>query len=666
MCGIAGLYSPRGAAAEPTVRIMLDSMAHRGPDDSGVRSLADGALVFGHLRLSILDLSPLGHQPMALPDRGIWIVYNGEIYNFREIRRDLQALGWSFRSETDTEVVLASYAQWGLSAVERFRGMFAFAIWDEPRRQLHLVRDRFGVKPLYFAHNAGRLAFASEMRALNLTNQSSRDVDPTSLAEYVQFGYISAPRSIFADVQTVRPGTICTIDTSLRAQEREYWSAADLYTGDRAAGLRRELGTLTEDALLDRMEGELQRAFEYRMVADVPVGLFLSGGIDSSLVAAILTRRAGIKLNTFTIGYGTSEFDERVYAREVAQALDARYVELEVPGSTALGVVSELPRLLDEPMGDSSIIPTLLVSKLARGDVKVALSADGADELFGGYARYDHCARFAERAPLLRALYFMSAEALDRLPPALISRAYAITRGGGAKYAAINDKVKKFVRMCRSRDVSSAYEAATSEWTAAQVGRLMRRPGSFKGMHEVFAAVRGANTIDQFMYCDLVRYLPGDLLTKVDRASMSVSLEVREPFLDHEAARFGAALPPGWKMRAGSNKYLLRRLLDRYFRPGLFDRPKQGFSVPLAEWLRGPLRPLLAEEFRPERVRQLGLLDPATASGAVERFLADGRGSCSAASAWILLQLHQWAGMWAHETGTSRRAGVAAGAARLH
>lgn len=647
MCGIAGIYSPKGQASDIALSVMLNSMAHRGPDDSGRQTLVNGSLILGHLRLSILDLSPLGHQPMSLPNQANWLVYNGEIYNFREIRKELISLGWSFRSESDTEVILASHAEWGLSAIDRYRGMFAFALWDDERGQLHLVRDRFGVKPLYYALNGGSFAFASELRALNVSGYTNRDPDSTSLAEYLQFGYVTSPRSIFSDVRTVRPGSICTIDKSLVIREQEYWNSAELYVGERSTNLRQELSALSENALLDRVEHELQRAFEYRMVSDVPVGLFLSGGIDSSLVAAILSRRSGIKLNTFTIGYGGSEFDERAYAREVARELDARYVEMDVPGSAALDIVNELPDLLDEPMGDSSIIPTLLVSRLARQEVKVALSADGADELFGGYARYDYCARFVRReAPFLRALYLLSAEVIDQLPPAVVARAYALTRGRGAKFAAINDKVKKFVRMCKAHDAREAYEAATSEWTAAQARALLCRPESFDSACTAFDRVRDAHVLDQFMYSDLTRYLPGDLLTKVDRASMSVSLEVREPFLDHEAARVAAALPIEWKIRAGQSKFVLRKLLARYFRPDLFDRPKQGFSVPLATWLRGPLRDLFLQELSQERIKQLGIFDPAAASGAIGAFLAGNRDSCSPASAWIILQLQQWAGKW--------------------
>lgn len=648
MCGIAGIYRPGHRPSLDVLGSMLASIAHRGPDDSGTEVLAGGELLFGHLRLAILDLSPLGHQPMALPDRKTWIVYNGEVYNFREIRGQLASLGWSFRSDSDTEVILAAYRQWGLSAVERFRGMFAFAIWDQATRQLHLCRDRLGVKPLYYSIRNGCLAFASEMKALNVAGHTSRALDPVSITEFVQFGYLSAPRSIFADVRTVRPGTICTFDAALTPREKRYWSAAELYDGAEAQALRRELSGLGEEELLGRVESCLQRAFEYRMVADVPVGLFLSGGIDSSLVAALLARRSGMKLNTFTIGYGDSEFDETVYARTVAQVVDSNHVELAVSARAAVDAVAEIPEIADEPIGDSSLIPTLLVSRLARKDVKVALSADGADELFGGYARYTYCGDFVRRrSRFLRALYCLSAEMLDRLPSGLIASGYAMTRGGGAKFAAIDDKLRKFVRMSRARDPFEAYEGAISEWPASQARSLaVQSPPESTGARAAFESALGADPRDQFMHFDLVRYLPGDLLVKVDRASMFVSLEAREPFLDHEAARLAAALPLDWKIRNRQSKYVLRRLLSRHFPAELFNRPKQGFSAPIGAWLRGPLRETLRQELAPERVRQFGILDPAAATAARDAFLSGGRRSGSPAGAWILLQLQQWAGRW--------------------
>jgi asparagine synthase (glutamine-hydrolysing) len=648
MCGIAGIYAPRRQLSSDAVVPMLVAMAHRGPDDSGINVLADGQLVFGHLRLSILDLSPLGHQPMALADRRIWIVYNGEVYNFREIRTELASLGWSFVSESDTEVILAAYQQWGLRAVDRFRGMFAFAIWDGARRLLHLCRDRFGVKPLYYSVKNGVVAFASESKALNVAGHTNRDPDPVSVAEFVQYGYISAPRSVFSDILSVRPGTICTFDASAAAREHTYWSAASLFDGDAAAGLRSELSQLPEQEILERTANSLQRAFEYRMVADVPVGLFLSGGIDSSLVAALLARRSGIKLNTFTIGYGDSEFDERSYARTVAQALDSTHIEFNVSPNAAVDLADELPSIADEPIGDSSILPTLMVSRLARQHVKVALSADGADELFGGYVRYAYCGDFVQRhSRLLRGLYCLSAEVLERLPPRLIAAAYTLARRGGPKFAAINDKLRKFVRMSRAADGFEAYEAAVSEWSAHETASLVaRQAGGSNGARATFESVVGADPHDQFMHYDLTRYLPGDLLVKVDRASMYVSLEAREPFLDHEAARVAAALPLHWKIRNGQNKYVLRRLLCQYFPAALFDRPKQGFSAPIGAWLRGPLRTVFLQELSPTRVREFGILDPGAVTHAVHDFMSHGRHAGSPAGAWILLQLQQWASRW--------------------
>ncbi len=646
MCGIAGVFAPGRRLTSDAVAPMLAAMAHRGPDDQGLQTLAGGQLVLGHLRLSIIDLSPLGHQPMTDGDRSAWITFNGEIYNFREIRSELAALGASFRSDSDTEVILVAYRQWGLEAVQRFRGMFSFALWDETRRVLHLCRDRFGVKPLYYSVRNGVLAFGSESKALNCSGYTDRAVDPVSIAEFVQYGYVSAPRSIFSDVHVVRPGAILTFDERLGCGEVSYWNARDLFDGEGAATLRDELAGLTEDSLLDRVEESLQRAFELRMVADVPVGLFLSGGIDSSLVATLLARRSGIRLNTFTIGYGRSEFDESAYARQVAHALGATHVEHTVSPRAALDLASETPEIADEPIGDSSLVPTLMVSRIAREYVKVALSADGADELFGGYARYAHCGAFVNRSAFVRGLYHLSAEVLERLPAELVVRAYALSRGGGPRFAAIEDKLRKFVRMSRARGTFAAYDAAISEWPGTETGRLVRRtPAESIGAREAFESVLGADARDRFMHFDITRYLPGDLLVKVDRASMFVSLEAREPFLDHEAARVAAALPMSWKIRGGQNKYVLRRILARYFPPQLFDRPKQGFSAPVGEWLRGPLRELFLDELSSARVRETGLLDPNAVELAVKGFLSS-TPRTSPAGAWILLQLQQWAGRW--------------------
>jgi asparagine synthase (glutamine-hydrolysing) len=646
MCGIAGVYSPGTVVDAALVGTMLASISHRGPDDSGVEVLEGGKLAFGHLRLSILDLSPLGHQPMATSDQKTWIVFNGEIYNFRELRSDLQGLGWVFRSDSDTEVVLAAYRAWGLKAVERFHGMFAFALWDASLRVVHLCRDRFGVKPLYFGVRDGRLIFASEMKALIYGGFSARLVDSTSVAEFVQYGYISAPRSIFADVQTVRPGTICTFDARLERTEHCYWSAKALYDGEHATALRAELAGLSDEELLERTERTLQRAFTYRMVADVPVGIFLSGGIDSSLVTALLAKSSSIKLKTFTIGFAGSEFDESPYARAVAQVLNTEHVEFDVSPQMALQSASDITDIADEPIGDSSLIPTLMVSRLARQYVKVALSADGADELFGGYARYAYCGRFVTRSAFVRSLYSLSSEILDALPQSIVARAYAVSRGGGPRYAAINDKLRKFARMSKAKSEFDAYDSVISEWPGQKTHALLAHASVLDEARFAYRSVNGVDPRDRFMHFDMTRYLPGDLLVKVDRASMATSLEAREPFLDQEAAALAAALPMKWKIRGTENKYILRRLLRRHLPPALFERPKQGFSAPIGEWLRGPMRPLLLEHLSIARVREYGILDPHVADQATRDFLAADPRCGSAASMWILLQLQQWACRW--------------------
>ncbi len=647
VCGVVGLWSPNSVAAPGVTAAMARSLAHRGPDDYGLMSLDDSRLELGHRRLSILDLSPLGHQPMVSADGRYCVVYNGEIYNFRELRRQLQGCGHAFRSDSDTEVLLAAFVEWGLACIDRFRGMFAFAIWDSATRELHLCRDRFGVKPLFYSLSRGSLAFGSEIRALHVAGDTGNDVSPFAVAEYIQYGYTSAPRSIFAAVRSVLPGTVVTFRQDLVPHETRYWGLNDLFVGSDALRLRVELSALSDSALLDYVEASLAEAFRYRMVADVPVGIFLSGGIDSSLLTAVLARQSTTRLRTFTIGYGGSEFDETPYARMVATHLGTEHTEFIVSPSEMLGLFERTREASDEPIGDSSLIPTTMVCQLARQQVKVALSADGADELFGGYARYDICGSHVRRLGTLKgAFQWLGAELLDRLPASVIAAGYTALLQRGQRYAGISDKVRKFVRMSRAHSPFDAYEAAISEWDPSALTRF-GVPTS--DVHREALSVFNEGSIHDFadrcMRFDAARYLPGDLLTKVDRASMAASLEAREPFLDHELARIAAALPSKWKIRGGQNKYVLRRLLDRHFAPGAFDRPKHGFSAPVGEWLKGPLRELLREELSASRVKQFGLLDPIAVERSVHGFLG-GSGEASAAGIWILLQLQRWAGRW--------------------
>jgi asparagine synthase (glutamine-hydrolysing) len=525
--------------------------------------------------------------------------------------------------------------------------MFAFALWDGAAKRLHLCRDRFGVKPLYYARSHQRLAFASEPKALHRVGLTGREIDPASLCEYVQLGYVSAPKSLYAALRTVRPGTVLTFNPTLEATESTYWSASELYSATNVRPAQEAMRAMPEAELLERVESELSEAFQYRLVSDVPVGLFLSGGIDSSIVAALLARVPGTTLRTFTIGYAGSEFDESKYARIVASHLGAQHTEFTVSEEEALALFSRLNDIADEPLGDSSLVPTLMVSELARRHVKVALSADGADELFGGYARYALCARYASRnGTLTRAFRWLSAEVLSSLPPQWIAAGYRLTRGEHQRFAGIEDKLRKFVNLSRAQDTFSGYRATVSEWTPGQSSELGVYSSDFES--ELAHAFQGADCTDnesRFMHFDLTRYLPGDLLTKVDRASMAVSLEAREPFLDHKLAQLAIALPLEWKLRQGQNKYILRRLLDRHYPARLFDRPKHGFSAPVGKWLRGPLRGVLEEELAPRRVREFGLLDADAVQRALSQFLAGGV-STSAAGMWFLLQLQRWAGRW--------------------
>jgi asparagine synthase (glutamine-hydrolysing) len=363
-----------------------------------------------------------------------------------------------------------------------------------------------------------------------------------------------------------------------------------------------------------------------------------------------LAKRGGFKLKTFTIGFEGSEFDESTYARTVARAFGSDHVELPVSPQSILDTVADVANIADEPIGDSSLIPTLMISRFARQQVKVALSADGADELFGGYARYAYCGDFVDRTKMVRSLYWLSAEFIDLLPPAVVARAYAISRRGGPRFAAISDKLRKFVRMSRAGAEFAAYDAAISEWSTAETSSLVARSSSQStGAREVYESIKGSGPRDRFMHFDLTRYLPGDLLVKVDRASMSVSLEAREPFLDDEVARLAAALNVRWRVRGTQNKYILRRLLARHLPPAFFNRPKQGFSAPIGEWLRGPLRPMLLEELSTPRLREWGMLDPTVVHDVTKRFLSQDARCGSAAGVWILMQLQSWADRWSRQ-----------------
>ena len=647
MCGITGYWVRRGdpAAWLGDLAGSVEALRNRGPDDSGVWVRSGARVAMGHTRLSILDLSAHGHQPMRTPEGTTTMVFNGEIYNFATVRSELESLGHRFRSSGDSEVVLAAYEQWGVAAAERFVGMFAIAFWNERERRLVLLRDRMGVKPLYYAWDGRAFWFGSELKALRAFAAWAPEIDRDALGEYLQYGYISAPRSIYRGVSKLLPGHWLELGEVGEPVARRYWApAAD---GKPLEG--------SEEELERRLEALLVESFRYRMVSDVPVGVFLSGGLDSSLVAALLQRHGDGGVRTFTIGFEEQSFDESGHARRVAAHLGTRHSERIVTAADMKGVLTHWADLFDEPFGDASGVPTYLVSRLAREEVKVALSADGGDELFCGYSHYDvvlerHAALGrlpqAARRAFSRSVGSLDASTLSRLADRLPLPARL--RHGTRR--ALLDRLAKLAVMMPRLDVGTIYDFAMSFWTPWEISGLL---GGDTVPRERVAG-RGS-VADQMVHSDLRHYLPDDILAKVDRTTMAAGLEGREPMLDHRLVEFAVRLPIGMRRGPLGTKHLLRKILYRHVPRELLERPKQGFAIPLARWLRSELSPLVDEYLAPERIRAGGLFDPAEVRRAVANFRDGGPGNdrLDVKKVWLLLAFEMWRSRW--DTGYERR-----------
>ncbi len=640
MCGITGYWVRRGDPAPwlADLAASVEALRQRGPDDSGVWVRPGGRVALGHTRLSILDLSPLGHQPMRSHDGAVTMVFNGEVYNFAAVRSQLEALGHRFRSRGDSEVVLAAYREWGVRAAERFVGMFAIAFWNERERRLVLLRDRLGVKPLYYAWNGRTFWFGSELKALRAFAAWEPEIDRDALGEYLQFGYVSAPRSIYRGVAKLLPGHWLELGEVGEPAPHRYWAPAT-----DAQPLESD-----EPELERRLESILVDAFRHRMVSDVPVGVFLSGGLDSSLVAALLQRYGGGEVRTFTIGFEDPRFDESPHARAVAAHLGTRHHERIVGAADMKGVLERWAELFDEPFGDTSGVPTYLVSTMAREHVKVALSADGGDELFCGYAHYGVVLerhRALGRWPgLARAAFARSLRALDRVSlDAFAERLPLAPRARHAARRTLLERLAKLGVMLPRLDGATVYDLAMSFWTPWEIESLL---GAAAGPRE---RVEGPGGVaDQVGHCDLRHYLPGDILAKVDRTTMAAGLEGREPMLDHRLVEFALRLPLGLRRGALGTKHLLRRILYRHVPRELIERPKQGFAIPLASWLRGELAPLLDEYLAPERIRAGGLFEPQAVRRALANFREGGPGNdrLDVQKVWLLLAFEMWRSRW--------------------
>jgi asparagine synthase (glutamine-hydrolysing) len=617
MCGITGFINQQANQGEQALTAVAADMAvtlrHRGPDTSGCWVDEVCGVALGFRRLAVLDLTPSGDQPMLSVDGRYVLVFNGEIYNFRELREELAAAGHHFRGTSDTEVLLAGLVSWGLEkTLTRINGMYAFAVWDREMRQLILVRDRIGIKPLYYGWNSDTFLFGSELKALRAHPAFHSVVDRGALGLFLRHDYIPAPHSIYQGIFKLMPGTYVRISLDAPQALPEpvpYWS-------NRAAvehGVREPFPGDEEEALeaLDRL---LRNSVKERMIADVPLGAFLSGGIDSSLIVALMQAQSRRPVKTFTIGFWEPDFDEAPHARSVAAHLGTEHTELYVTPADALGVIPQLPAYYDEPFGDSSQIPTYLVSKLARQHVTVSLSGDGGDELFAGYNRYFWHARVrrsqkripaALRPALSRAIAGVSPAGWQNLRrmagPVLPER---------ARQPLFEDKIYKLAGVIDSADDLDMYRRLISHWrNPAEVVPGWQEPSTL--ISDVNRHARVPDFVQQMMYLDAGAYLPDDLLVKVDRASMAVSLEVRVPYLDdHRVVEFAWTLPLDLKIRNSQGKWILRRLLSRYVPAQIFERPKRGFAVPIDRWLRKDLKDWAAALIDPHRLVREGFLDP--------------------------------------------------------
>jgi asparagine synthase (glutamine-hydrolysing) len=609
MCGIAGFLDPKRRSGDNALKALAASMAgalrHRGPDAQGVWVDADAGAALGHARLSIIDLSEAGAQPMHSANGRFVLSYNGEIYNAGELRAELERAGHKFRGHSDTEVLVEGFAAWGVGATaERTIGMFAFAVFDRKERVLTLARDRLGIKPLYWGRVDARVAFASELKALAALPEFAPEIDRQALAAYLCTGYVPAPASIYRGIHKLEPGSLLEIRADGETRGERYWSLLDVATRGQAALL-----DIDDEEASERLEKLLTDAVTRRMVADVPLGVFLSGGIDSSIVTALMQANSSAPVKSFSIGFHEAEYNEATQAKAVAAHLGTDHTELYVTAAEAQSVVPKLPQIYDEPFADASQIPTFLVSEMTRKHVTVALSGDGGDELFAGYNRYGLGLRVAQALRFLPGPFASClSSVIGALPPSAWDRAFGIVPSG-MRPRLVGEKLQKLAAVL-GEEADDYYRTLVSPWGQAWSlvkGASRPEPAAFSER----VRARFDDELSWMQYADSVTYLPDDILTKVDRASMAVSLEARVPLLDHRVVSFAWQLPEEFKIRDGQGKWLLRQLLHKYVPRKLVERPKMGFGVPIDAWLRGPLKDWAEGLLEPEAMARNGLLDPA-------------------------------------------------------
>lgn len=607
MCGIVGVLGNNTVNNESVLR-MANTIKHRGPDDFGVWSDIKNNIFLAHRRLSILDLSKKGHQPMISKSGRYVIVFNGEIYNHIELRKEYFK-GYRWEGNSDTETLLATFEKWGIEGSLKFLvGMFSFGVWDRDKEYLHLVRDRFGEKPLFYYKGKEGIVFASELKAIKSLLESNLKVNPDSLAIFLSLSYIPNPLSIYKNVFKLEPGHIIKFSTSDYQISKPYWSLEEQYFT-----AKQNIFEGSDEEAVNTLEILLKKTLKNQSIADVPLGCFLSGGIDSSLITSLLQSISTNPIKTFTIGFDKKEFDESQYAYKVAKHLGTEHTELIVSSNDVISTIPFLQDIYDEPFADSSQIPTFLISKLAKKEVSVALSGDGADELFAGYNRYLYADKIwnkINKFPI--SLRKLCSKSLSSIPSFLIDGILNTSNKflpNNIRFAYPISKFLKFADLLNSESDLEIYHRLISYWSFSPPVKGNRKFDIYKYLKNSFSSSLEISFLEEMMINDLKYYLTDDILQKVDRASMAASLETRAPFLDHNIADFSFSLPMEMKLRNGKSKWILRQILNKYLPKDLFDRNKMGFVIPIDSWLKGPLRVWAQDKLSQENLKKFEMLD---------------------------------------------------------
>lgn len=628
MCGITGFCDFNRKLTKDDLHRSNETLHHRGPDSGSIALFETGNanIGFGHRRLSIMDVSSNGNQPMYSDDESVVIILNGEIYNFKEIREELRAAGHSFHSDSDTEVVLKAYQQYGIGSVSKFIGMFAYSIYDKKKQELYLLRDRVGVKPLYYFNKNGYLLFGSELKALCAYPGFVKEINSQAVTLFFKYGYIRAPHTIFKDTYKIQPGHYIKIDLVRKnVEQHKYWDVVDYYNQPKLK--------ISETEALEETERLFESAFQYRMVSDVPVGVFLSGGYDSSLVASILQKNSTQKIKTFTIGFNEKRWDEAPFAKQIAAHIGTDHHEYYCTSKEAQDIFPQLADIYDEPFGDSSGIPTTLVSQFARKQVTVSLSADGGDEIFAGYVKYHHLVKINNY--------------IHKTPKVILDTAKLLSNASIRVIPALKKvhKVQRVAEMLNKYEKEGISDIYNRHFNHREIAGLLNHYDENIGLLDDISVLNGdSNSVDQFLYHDYRTYMVDDILTKVDRATMSVALEGREPLLDHRIIEFVSRLPAEFKYRNGETKYLLKKIVHKYIPREIMDRPKAGFTFPVNEWFTTDLKEQLMYYVNEEQLKKHDFINVKKAMAIREAFLAgDERQNIPI---WLLLMFQMWWNKW--------------------